>query len=493
MERALVLERPLPRRPGGARLGPLGPEPEAALGLVHPGRPDHPALGAAAGDARLGHRLRARPRARRTCIEPGHDAAFWGWVDRYPQAERAKGYLLGWSAAAKVDPPPGQDDDRLDAGAATCRVDGDRRRDPSARVRPVRCSRAAAARRPATSGRRVDSSLTTGTAPAGATATKRTSRWCTSPRLAAEGRPGARRGAPAPGRGPARRAPTPRSPRAARPPASEASPGSQWPPSWNQRPALACRVSSTCRRSAETTSAPAVRWSGRQWRYSRVGVRVEVRDVPLPQRLLAGVGRDPAAEQAQRRGVEAHSSRASVGGAVRRDRRAACAARRRSPPRSAPPARSAPSRKPSGSSRSAAVGSRSGCIHTPSRASVPCRVRSEPHSVEASRSRRGRSSRPTRVAKVCSAGPPAARRRRTASCSLRGVRHPPLGGLADDLVDPALDQRERDLEPLQRGLLGGGVGQLEHARPRAAAASPRGWSGRCRASAPRPSAGCPRR
>jgi predicted metal-dependent hydrolase len=44
-------------------------------------------------------------------LEPGHDAAFWGWVDRYPQAERAKGYLLGWSAAAKVDPPPGQDAD----------------------------------------------------------------------------------------------------------------------------------------------------------------------------------------------------------------------------------------------------------------------------------------------------------------------------------------------------------------------------------------------
>jgi predicted metal-dependent hydrolase len=44
-------------------------------------------------------------------IEPGHDSAFWGWVDRYPQAERAKGYLLGWSAAAKVDPPPGQEID----------------------------------------------------------------------------------------------------------------------------------------------------------------------------------------------------------------------------------------------------------------------------------------------------------------------------------------------------------------------------------------------
>ena len=33
-------------------------------------------------------------------LEPGHDAAFWAWVDRYPDAERAKGYLLGWSAAS---------------------------------------------------------------------------------------------------------------------------------------------------------------------------------------------------------------------------------------------------------------------------------------------------------------------------------------------------------------------------------------------------------
>lgn len=41
-------------------------------------------------------------------IEPGHDARFWSWVDRYPQAERAKGYLLGWSAAARLDPPPGE-------------------------------------------------------------------------------------------------------------------------------------------------------------------------------------------------------------------------------------------------------------------------------------------------------------------------------------------------------------------------------------------------
>ena len=39
-------------------------------------------------------------------LEPGHDAKFWSWVDRYPQAEKAKGYLLGWSAAAHVEAPP---------------------------------------------------------------------------------------------------------------------------------------------------------------------------------------------------------------------------------------------------------------------------------------------------------------------------------------------------------------------------------------------------
>lgn len=44
-------------------------------------------------------------------LEPGHDERFWAWVDRYPQAERAKGYLLGWSAAAHVEPPPSGDAD----------------------------------------------------------------------------------------------------------------------------------------------------------------------------------------------------------------------------------------------------------------------------------------------------------------------------------------------------------------------------------------------
>jgi predicted metal-dependent hydrolase len=44
-------------------------------------------------------------------LEPHHNKRFWHWVDRYPQAERAKGYLEGWSAAARLEAPPGQADE----------------------------------------------------------------------------------------------------------------------------------------------------------------------------------------------------------------------------------------------------------------------------------------------------------------------------------------------------------------------------------------------
>ncbi|WP_244242224.1 M48 family metallopeptidase [Nocardioides seonyuensis] len=38
-------------------------------------------------------------------IEAGHTREFWAWVERYPRSERARGYLLGWSAGADVEPP----------------------------------------------------------------------------------------------------------------------------------------------------------------------------------------------------------------------------------------------------------------------------------------------------------------------------------------------------------------------------------------------------
>ena len=44
-------------------------------------------------------------------LESGHTPAFWAWVDRYPRAEKAKGYLEGYSAAARLEPPPGVDED----------------------------------------------------------------------------------------------------------------------------------------------------------------------------------------------------------------------------------------------------------------------------------------------------------------------------------------------------------------------------------------------
>lgn len=43
-------------------------------------------------------------------IEAGHTPEFWAWVDRYPRADKAKGYLEGYSAAARLEPPPGSVD-----------------------------------------------------------------------------------------------------------------------------------------------------------------------------------------------------------------------------------------------------------------------------------------------------------------------------------------------------------------------------------------------
>lgn len=36
-------------------------------------------------------------------IEPGHNPRFWGWVARYPDAERAKAWLDGYSIGARFE------------------------------------------------------------------------------------------------------------------------------------------------------------------------------------------------------------------------------------------------------------------------------------------------------------------------------------------------------------------------------------------------------
>ena len=36
-------------------------------------------------------------------LEPGHNARFWHWVDKFPKSERAKGYLEGIAAAANLE------------------------------------------------------------------------------------------------------------------------------------------------------------------------------------------------------------------------------------------------------------------------------------------------------------------------------------------------------------------------------------------------------
>ena len=55
-------------------------------------------------------------------LETGHTPAFWSWVDRYPKAERAKGFLEGVAAASQLgvraDPP-----DCSDEGAAQMAAD----------------------------------------------------------------------------------------------------------------------------------------------------------------------------------------------------------------------------------------------------------------------------------------------------------------------------------------------------------------------------------
>jgi predicted metal-dependent hydrolase len=55
-------------------------------------------------------------------IEAGHTPAFWAWVDRYPRAERAKGFLEGVAAASDLG-IEGDLPDCSDRGAAQLAAD----------------------------------------------------------------------------------------------------------------------------------------------------------------------------------------------------------------------------------------------------------------------------------------------------------------------------------------------------------------------------------
>jgi predicted metal-dependent hydrolase len=50
-------------------------------------------------------------------LESGHSPAFWAWVDRYPRAERAKGFLEGVAAASQLG-VSGEEPDCSEEGAA---------------------------------------------------------------------------------------------------------------------------------------------------------------------------------------------------------------------------------------------------------------------------------------------------------------------------------------------------------------------------------------
>lgn len=68
---------------------------------------------------RLSHRLRTMPtwvqdyvlvHELAHLLVSGHDADFWALVDRYAQAERAKGFLSGWAAAQALPEDPLDED-----------------------------------------------------------------------------------------------------------------------------------------------------------------------------------------------------------------------------------------------------------------------------------------------------------------------------------------------------------------------------------------------
>lgn len=58
-------------------------------------------------------------------IESGHSATFWGWVDRYPKSERAKGFLEGVACGTQLGLKADQPDCSADGAEQMLRDDPD--------------------------------------------------------------------------------------------------------------------------------------------------------------------------------------------------------------------------------------------------------------------------------------------------------------------------------------------------------------------------------
>jgi predicted metal-dependent hydrolase len=79
---------------------------------------------------RLSHRLQSMPswvidyvlmHELSHLLEPGHDRAFWAWVERYPRTERARGFLEGVAVATQLPGLP--DCDSPDSSGGSCGPD----------------------------------------------------------------------------------------------------------------------------------------------------------------------------------------------------------------------------------------------------------------------------------------------------------------------------------------------------------------------------------
>ena len=222
----------------------MGRQPAVALGVVHARATGRSGSPRGCRGCRPGWSTTCSSTSWPTCWSPATTRRSGPGSTATRSAERAKGYLLGWSAAAADGA----------AARATTRTERRRGRRPAAtasvatEVGPCRRVGQGVDRPPA----HVERLLADRVA-----ARRRARRRGTARRGGARRRAGrrtarrARRGAPAPGRvepsmpdssaGLARRGRD-----------QGGSPGSQWPPNWNHARAFACRVSSTRGRRRRT-------------------------------------------------------------------------------------------------------------------------------------------------------------------------------------------------------------------------------------------------